>query len=170
MTTAMGYTPGSFSCRGLTQGLPVGYGRFIGSSLVALSLRQNLGMPYMSSSEFKEQWGTAEALTAWAEKGYHPRGTPTWVDPDLAANSQPLMVITEQQAAVLLQRQYRCTHESLPAVATPTRKPSLSPWQVTREVQMKDPYLRRIISSLEAKPVELESWAIPRRAIARVHR
>ena len=105
-----------------------------------------------------------------AEEGYHPQGTPTWVDPALTATSQPLMVITEQQAAVLLQRQYRCTHESRPAVATPTRRPSLSPWQITREVQMNDPYLRRVISSLEAKPVELESWAIPRRAIARVHR
>ena len=196
MTTAMGHTPGSFSYRGLTQGLPMGYGRFISSGLVALSLATNLGMPYMGAAEFKEHCGSTEALTTWAERGYHPRGTPTWTDPYLATASQPLMaiaevdhhngatgddparvtpsqprmIITEQRAAVVIQRRYRGTHSSSPPVASPTRKPSPSPWRITRETQVNDPYLRRVISSLEAKPRELESWAIPRRAIARVHR
>ena len=92
------------------------------------------------------------------------------MDPDLSAISHPLMAINEHQAAVLLQRRYRDTHESKLTIPKPTRKPNPSPWQISREVQIKEPYLRRIISSLEAKAVELESWAIPRRAIARVHR
>ena len=52
MTQAMGYDAGSFTYRGLIQGLPEGYGRLVGASLVALSLNRNLGMPYMTSLEF----------------------------------------------------------------------------------------------------------------------
>ena len=141
----------------------------------------------MGAAEFKEQCGSTEVLTTWAERGYHPRGTPTWIDPDLAAasqplmaiaemdhpqgatgddparaaTSQPLMIITEQRAAVLLQHRYRDTHSSQPPIASPARRPSPSPWRITRETQVNDPYLRRVISSLEAKPLELESWAIP---------
>ena len=147
LTTAMGHTPGSFSYRGLTQGLPMGYGRFISSGLVALSLAANLGMPYMGAAEFKDQCGSTEALTTWAERGYHPRGTLTWIDPDLATASQPLMaiaevdhpngatgddparvtpsqprmIITERRAAVVIQRRYRGTHSSSPPVASPTK-------------------------------------------------
>ena len=174
----------------------MGYGRFISSGLVALSLAANLEMPYMGAAEFKDQCGSTDALTTWAEKGYHPRGTLTWIDPDLAAASQPLMtiaevdhnsggarddptrvnpsqplmIITEQRAAIVLQRRYRGSHSSSPPAASTTKKPRPSPWLITRETQVNDPYLRRVISSLEAKPRELAAWAIPRRAIARIHR
>ena len=57
MTTAMGHAPGSFSYRGLTQGLPVGYGRFISSGLVALSLATNLGMPLWAQLSSKSNAG-----------------------------------------------------------------------------------------------------------------
>eukprot|EP00965_Chrysotila_dentata_P002140 70330-Pleurochrysis_carterae.AAC.1 len=44
----MGFDPGSFTYRGLTQGLPVNYGRWICGQLVAMSLRANHGLPSIS--------------------------------------------------------------------------------------------------------------------------
>eukprot|EP00965_Chrysotila_dentata_P166217 5487769-Pleurochrysis_carterae.AAC.1 len=44
----MGFDPGSFTYRGLTQGLSVNYGRWIFSQLVAMSLRANYGLPSIS--------------------------------------------------------------------------------------------------------------------------
>eukprot|EP00965_Chrysotila_dentata_P068321 2259325-Pleurochrysis_carterae.AAC.1 len=41
----MGYEPGSFTYRGLTQGLPVSYGRWVCSQLVAAFMRLNHDLP-----------------------------------------------------------------------------------------------------------------------------
>eukprot|EP00965_Chrysotila_dentata_P202151 6180970-Pleurochrysis_carterae.AAC.1 len=42
---AMGFDPGSYTCRGLERRLPVNYGKGTSSQLIAASLRANHGLP-----------------------------------------------------------------------------------------------------------------------------
>eukprot|EP00965_Chrysotila_dentata_P055404 1838230-Pleurochrysis_carterae.AAC.1 len=42
---AMGFEPGNFTYRGLTQGLPVSHGRWVCSQLIAASIRLNFDLP-----------------------------------------------------------------------------------------------------------------------------
>eukprot|EP00965_Chrysotila_dentata_P102516 3384327-Pleurochrysis_carterae.AAC.2 len=69
----MGYEPGSFTYCGLTQGLPVSYGRWVCSQLVAAFLRLNHDLPLFAREESRRnpllnkrlaQWEMGSALTS----------------------------------------------------------------------------------------------------------
>eukprot|EP00965_Chrysotila_dentata_P125846 4159476-Pleurochrysis_carterae.AAC.1 len=47
----MGFEPGNFTYRGLTQGLPVSYGRWVCSQLIATSMRLNFDIPLFLREE-----------------------------------------------------------------------------------------------------------------------
>eukprot|EP00965_Chrysotila_dentata_P242018 6204643-Pleurochrysis_carterae.AAC.1 len=61
----MGFDPGSFTYRGLTQGLPVNYGRWIFSQLEAMSLRANYGLPSISRRDAMHNALLNERLWHW---------------------------------------------------------------------------------------------------------
>ena len=42
---AMGLEPGAMQYKDLTQSVPPAYGEFVSSQLIAISLRENLGVP-----------------------------------------------------------------------------------------------------------------------------
>eukprot|EP00965_Chrysotila_dentata_P085145 2808942-Pleurochrysis_carterae.AAC.1 len=61
----MGFDPGSFTYRGMTQGLPVKYGRWICGQLIAASLRANYGLPSISRRDAMHNALLNERLWHW---------------------------------------------------------------------------------------------------------
>eukprot|EP00965_Chrysotila_dentata_P109748 3626441-Pleurochrysis_carterae.AAC.1 len=75
----MGLDPGSFTYRGLTQGLPVNYGRWVCGQLVVMSLRANHGLPSISRGDALHNALLNERLWQWeigqsAASVNHPGG------------------------------------------------------------------------------------------------
>eukprot|EP00965_Chrysotila_dentata_P055287 1834809-Pleurochrysis_carterae.AAC.1 len=75
----MGFDPGSSSYRGMTQGLPVNYGRLMCGQLIAVSLRANYGLPSISRrgamhnallNERLWHWETGEFATPMDSLGH----------------------------------------------------------------------------------------------------
>ena len=67
---ALGHMPGSFSESGLRGALPTGYGRLLGSQMIAHSLHRQFACPVLPPGE-REPHETS-ALEAWACNGYRP--------------------------------------------------------------------------------------------------
>eukprot|EP00965_Chrysotila_dentata_P168189 5554199-Pleurochrysis_carterae.AAC.1 len=65
----MGYEPGSFTYCGLTQGLPVSYGRWVCSQLVAAFVRLNHDLPSCTREELRRNPLLNERLTQWEMGG-----------------------------------------------------------------------------------------------------
>eukprot|EP00965_Chrysotila_dentata_P074350 2456416-Pleurochrysis_carterae.AAC.1 len=65
----MGCEPGSFTYRGLTQGLPVSYGRWVCSQLVAAFMRLNHDLPLFTREELHRNPLLNERLTRWEMNG-----------------------------------------------------------------------------------------------------
>eukprot|EP00965_Chrysotila_dentata_P168350 5559447-Pleurochrysis_carterae.AAC.1 len=61
----MSYEPDSFTYRGLTQGLPVSYGRWVCSELVAAFMRLNHDLPLFAREELRRNPLLNERLTQW---------------------------------------------------------------------------------------------------------
>eukprot|EP00965_Chrysotila_dentata_P113871 3764516-Pleurochrysis_carterae.AAC.1 len=61
----MGFEPGNFTHRGLTQGLPVSYGRWVCSQLIAASMRLNFDLPLFSREELCRNPLLDERVTQW---------------------------------------------------------------------------------------------------------
>ena len=157
VTTAMGFEEGPFSYRGLTQGIPKGYGRLITSLLTAVSLHRNEGMPMISKATASADPSQAELLSRWSHHGWsRARLWPTTqaiaeaeLDSALTAYAArgsrasrrprpPVPLLPERDAARRIQRWVRrqqATTLSLglpvPApVAGTVEEPNSTPWEV----------------------------------------
>eukprot|EP00965_Chrysotila_dentata_P083791 2765843-Pleurochrysis_carterae.AAC.2 len=62
---AMGSEPGNFTYRGLTQGRPVNYGRWVCSQLIAASMRLNFDIPLFSRDELHRNPLLNERVVQW---------------------------------------------------------------------------------------------------------
>ena len=67
---AMGFPAGSFTYRGLVQGIPSGYGIHITSLLASLSMYHNYGMPMFEYDEALGDTNKSMLLTHWSVYGY----------------------------------------------------------------------------------------------------
>eukprot|EP00965_Chrysotila_dentata_P059298 1968329-Pleurochrysis_carterae.AAC.1 len=61
----MGFEPGNFTYRGLTQGLFVSYGRWVCSQLIAASMRLNFDVPLYSREELHHKPLLNERVIQW---------------------------------------------------------------------------------------------------------
>ena len=125
---ALGHTPGTFSRKGISGVLPVGYGRYLASQMVACVLHDRYGTPVFSPKSISTEQN--EMLDLWAVEGYKQ------------GNCVPAR--RDAPAGVLLSR-------ILPLMAGEIDDGvNRSPFDITFEDQRVDPVLRRKIEDLEA--------------------
>eukprot|EP00965_Chrysotila_dentata_P088507 2922451-Pleurochrysis_carterae.AAC.1 len=62
---AMGFEPGNFTYRGLTQRLPISYGRWVCSQHIAASMRLNFDLPLSSREELCRNPLLNERVIQW---------------------------------------------------------------------------------------------------------
>eukprot|EP00965_Chrysotila_dentata_P008154 266378-Pleurochrysis_carterae.AAC.1 len=102
----MGYEPGSFTYRGLTQGLPVGDGRWVCSQLVAAFMRPNHDLPLVAREvELRRNPLLNERLAQWEMVG--------------ALTSQPGWKETPREEALAALDDAGVSSDNAPAVAAP---------------------------------------------------
>ena len=99
---AMGMEPGAMgSYRDLTLSLPPDYGEYVSSQLLAMALRENLGMPTISYNAAQTRIVLGEMLASWADTGFRPSSQQT-VQPSPESASY-----AEEIAALKIQNRYR---------------------------------------------------------------
>ena len=164
---AIGSLPGTYTGRGIANALPLGYGRYLTSQMVAHAMSRTYHMPVWTPKDIACDDTQKAALRLWSERGYQVisrLNSIEDIEPDL---TPPLRLLSfDEDTSEWL----RPVFDNMPEPMAEDETVD-SPYVITREDQMRDPMWKPLMLKLEAaerKPAEGEADATTAEALSTV--